>query len=239
VHLRLDRDSAELVIDNPAARNAITLQMMVQLADAVAALRSSPAGSLTIRATGPVFCSGGHLGQVRKAVSTPHRAAQMCTAMSVVLDGLLTVPQISVCWLQGPAIGGGAELCMAADFRIGGPAASVHFVHSQLGIAPGWGGTARLVRHIGRKAALRILAEGRKLDVEQAQSMGLVDALDDGDGAWEAPWADKAPEAMRAVKAQVLAAEAGLPASAAQAFAEVWGSTAHVRALDALQRHQR
>ena len=51
------------------------------------------------------------------ATTSRVKLGQMCTAMSVVLDGLLTVPQISVCWLQGPAIGGGAELVL----RVSGP----------------------------------------------------------------------------------------------------------------------
>lgn len=236
VRLELDGPLARLWIDNPGARNALTVGMMVQLADAVIELADWDGAALILAAATPgVFCSGGHLRQVVRAVDCPDRAEAMATAMGRVLDALLELPLVSVSALSGPAIGGGAELCTATDFRVASPAARIHFVHASLGIAPGWGGTRRLVRHLGRTTALRLLAASDPIEVDAGLDTGLVTATaDDAVGAAESLLEralSRTPAAVRAIKWQVVAAEHEDPAADARAFADVWGGPAHIAAL--------
>lgn len=241
IHLTLDGGEARLEIDHPEARNAVTLGMMCELAAAVRRLQGWEGGLLRVSARGGrVFCSGGHLGQVRRAIRGEAGAIAMADAMTAVLDGLLALPQISVTELDGAAIGGGAELATATDFRVGGPAATVHFVHARLGIAPGWGGAGRLVHHLGSRHALAVLAAAEPLDAEAASRAGLLDRVGpdaaDAADALLAPMRAHPPVALRAVKAQIAAARAGDRAGEARAFATVWGGPAHVAALEALGR---
>ena len=146
VSLELAGAVAHVRIDNPAARSALTLGRMCDLADAVIALQGWDGALVVVSSTDPLaFCSGGHLGEVIELVDGPDGALEMALAMSAVLDGLLDLDAVSVSALDGPAVGGGAELCVSTDFRVASADASVHFVQAKLGIAPGWGGAGRLV----------------------------------------------------------------------------------------------
>ncbi len=238
---------AHLRIDNPQARGAMTLAMMVQLADAVTELESWTGSLVILSSNDPMaFCSGGHLGQVSRAIDGPDAARTMSLAMMSVLDGLLDLPAITVAAIDGLALGGGAELTTACDYRVAGPTAILHFVHARLGIAPGWGGAGRLVRLVGRRRALRILTDARPLAPGEAASLGLVDHRCPGGAVAGALRAFEQlvampPEAVRAVKHQIVC---NGPArrdavTEAEAFAEVWGGPSHRATLERLERHRR
>ncbi len=241
-----DGPVAHVRIDNPTARGAMTLGMMRDLADAVIELQRFEGSLVVVSSTDPrAFCSGGHLKEVAQVVSAGGPAKQMSWAMTAVLDGLLALPVPSVAALQGVALGGGAELAVACDWRVAAPDARIHFVHAGLGIAPGWGGAARLVHLLGRSKALRILTAGRSVTRGEANLMGLVDHGCDGDAteaalAWCSDLLGHSSEAVRAIKAQVAAG--GLVRAddrETQLFSEVWGAEAHRDALTGLERHRR
>ena len=246
VQLHLDGAVAQLVLDHGARRNALTVGMMIDLAEHVQTLSSWPCSVVMLRAREPrVFCAGGDLSELPHA--PPEAAEAMCVAMSAVLDGLLDLPAISVCVLDGLAVGGGAELTTACDHRVGSAAARVHFIQASLGIAPGWGGAGRLVRHVGRRRALQILTREGVVGVDRGLELGLFDArLEGADPVaeafdWLGPLLELAPAAVQAVKRQVVAAapaRTGGVTEEARAFGAVWGGPAHRAALARLARHR-
>lgn len=238
------RTVARLEIDHPEARSAISLSMMCDLADAVYQLQQWTGALVIVSSTDRrAFCSGGHLGEIPQAIGPGPGAANMARAMTAVLDALLDLPQITVSAIDGVAIGGGAELATATDFRVAGPEARIHFVHARLGIAPGWGGTGRLARIIGRGPALRILSRARPLLPGEAVQLGLVDHRCDGHAvegalAWVGDVLSVEPEALRAIKRQIVAMNPVRPPGSdpdaeVAAFADVWGGPAHRAALAA------
>ena len=79
--------------------------------------------------------------------------------------------------VEGGAIGGGAELATACDFRIMHNTAKIHFKHILLGLTPGWGGGARLTRIVGRQVALRMMAGAVPVQAEEARRIGLADVV--------------------------------------------------------------
>ena len=245
---RPSAEVARILIDHPEARSAMSLSMMVELADIVERLQQWPGALAILSSTDPkAFCSGGHLGQVTRAVADPEAAAKMGRAMTAVLDGLLDLPQITVSAVEGLAVGGGAELITATDFRIAGSEARIHFVHARLGIVPGWGGAGRLARIVGRRAALKILARARPIGPGESVRIGLVDRRCDGSAVAAATtWMGDALAApcdvVRALKRQVVAAAPARTGAADEevaAFASVWGGPDHQAALAGLDRHRR
>ena len=84
---------------------------------------------------------------------------------------------ITVALVRGHAIGGGAELATACDFRLMEADARIGFVQSTMGVAPGWGGGTRLVRLLGRKKALELMISARVLPAVEAVAEGLADAF--------------------------------------------------------------
>ena len=79
--------------------------------------------------------------------------------------------------LPGHAVGGGSELALAADWRIADPAAELRFVHLSLALMPGFGGLRRLERLAGPSTALRLLATRARVGAEEAERLGLIEAI--------------------------------------------------------------
>lgn len=236
IRLDLKGPVARLHLANPRARNALTAQMMVQWLDAIARLQDWQGAALVLSAEPcGAFCSGGHLGDVRDTLTRPEIGRAMATAMRDATDRLLALPVVSVCAIDGVAMGGGAELCTATDLRVATPGSRIHFVQAKLGVAAGWGGAGRLIRHIGRRAALRLLGTAAPVAVEEAQSIGLVDVVaSDAPAAALSllePYLANPTAAVRASKQQVLAAERRDGAAESEAFLGVWGGPAHRAAL--------
>lgn len=231
VRLHFDGPLCSLVVDNPTARNALTGRMMLQLIEAVDRLAEWDGLGLVLEAApGPVFCSGGHLGDLRAGLLRPEVGRAMAVAMGAALDRLRAMPFLSIAAVDGLAMGGGAELVTACDWRWMSPGATVHFIHAALGVAPGWGGGPRLGALLGPRVALRVLAEAEPISAARAESLGLADAVTEGPveaaRAKLRSWVGRTP-ALRGVKAQLMA-----PSAHAEAFGRLWGSAAHRAALE-------
>jgi enoyl-CoA hydratase/carnithine racemase len=238
VRWAVDGPIGVLTLDNPASRNAVTLGMMAGLGQAVAALRSSPVAVVLVEAVGDrAFCSGGQVDELTAALDAPAAAHAMCLAMGTVLDALLDAPFASIAAVDGPAIGGGAELVTAVDLPLLGPAGWVYFAQVGLGIPTGWGGTRRLVQRIGRLRALEVALGDARLDgaAVAAAGLGRAGAGSAASSARELAeaWVRLPVAGIRGIKRQIAAATAGDPLADADAFAEAWGAPAHRAALAA------
>jgi enoyl-CoA hydratase/carnithine racemase len=234
--LQRDGDVAEIVLDHPGAANALTVSMMASLCEAVDALEADPPAAVVVRAAHPgALCSGGDLADVREHLLDSGLGADMGVAVGGALDRLLDLPAISLVALDGAAIGGGAELVTAADWRVVAAPARVHFVHVDRGVVPGWGGARRLTRLVGRSRAAMLLLGAAPLDGPTLAQLGLADVVVDGVAATEAlrlarAVASRGRDLVHAVKRQVLATRLD---DEAAAFASVWGGEAHRAALGA------
>lgn len=239
--IRLERHGAraELVLDNPASRNALTPGMMADLVEAVDALERSEGSSVLIRGEGDAaFCSGGHLGSLQAHLLDPGGGAGMCAFMTAVLDRLASLPRVICAAVEGAALGGGAELLTACDLVVAGESARVGFVQAALGVSPGWGGGGRLVRRVGSRHALRLLAFARPVPAEEARQFGLVDRVVAPGAAvaearaWLQELENIPPEALAAA---VRIGRGADPAEEQVLFASLWGGPAHRVALARLR----
>lgn len=247
VHLEDDAPILRLTLDHPSASNALTGRMITQLGAVIGALERQCAdpswggvGLIVQGAGGRAFCAGADLRMVRQHLDTPLLAEHMCRLMQDLTERLSRLPLVSVAAIEGAAIGGGAELAMACDLRVLAKDAQIRFVQARMGLSPGWGGGARLVRRVGRERALRLLGAAESMAGEQALALGLVDALAaPGETALEAarrlgPFCAHAPAAQRAAKA-VVALASGIPEAAYAAeraiFTALWGGPAHRAAM--------
>jgi ethylmalonyl-CoA/methylmalonyl-CoA decarboxylase len=239
VRLDLRGEVARLTLDNPARRNAMSGQMLADLGDAVESLEAWQGAALILKGSGGWFCAGADLDMVAAHLS-PEDGLAMCRYMQDILGRLRDLKCISVALVEGAALGGGAELLTACDFRIVDQEARIQFLQVRLGLSTGWGGGLRLVALVGRQKALRILGGAESLDAEAARDLGLADevcAAGTGEAALQtflAPYLEASPSALRAMKTAIVAGSALDPealAAEAAAFGEVWGGTAHREAL--------
>ena len=239
---------ARLTLHNHARRNALTGPMMAQLLTHVDALeRAEPSTwAVVLTGEGGHFCAGADLTLALEHVTTPQDGRLMSALMSSTLSRLRSLPLLSVAAVDGHAVGGGAELATATDWRVFADGATMQFVQTRMATSTGWGGAARLTEIVGnRAAALRLLLLQPRLDAHAAAAAGLADLVAPA-GERAALAAERlllsarecaaAPEAMRAVKAAVAGAtpidDTAVEAETA-AFGTTWGATANRQALAA------
>ena len=87
----------------------------------------------------------------------------------------LDIPTVAA--VNGTALGGGLELALACDFRVASERAGFGLPESSLGIIPGWGGTQRLLRHIGYAKSLEMILTGEMIKASEALELGLIQAV--------------------------------------------------------------
>lgn len=116
---------------------------MVELRRVVSSLEEWYTGKgVILHSVGETFCSGGDLNTVKK-ISNPDDGYRMSTLMHDTLTRLHQLPLVSVALIQGKALGGGAELATACDFRLFTNKGEIGFVQGRMGVVTGWGGATR------------------------------------------------------------------------------------------------
>lgn len=234
--VRLDRDGsiARLLFDNPGRRNAMSGRMLRDFKGAVEQLEAWSGVAVVLRGGGErSFCAGADLTLVRAALDRPELGQAMCALMQNLTARLSRASVISVAAIEGAAVGGGAEMATAADFRVMSRTAHIRFVHARLGLSPGWGGGGRLLRLVGRRQALQLLGSARKVSAEEALEVGLVDALCEP-GTAETAAAEFLEPFLRLPSASVRGAKrlVANPTHEAQVFSSLWGGPAMRAALN-------
>jgi enoyl-CoA hydratase/carnithine racemase len=248
VRLETAAGVAVLTIDRPEARNAIGFGTMSELEATLDELAGSEAAVLVVTGGGDrAFVSGGDLKEL-STVRTHEDALGMAQRVRRLLDRLAALPMPVIAALNGHALGGGAEVAIAADIRIAADDARIGFNQISLGIMPAWGGAERLAALVGRSRALLAVSTGEQYDAVSAQRLGLLDLVvprAEFDREWRAlaaRMAATAPGATRSLKAVVNAAQpsvhAHTEADATDAFARLWIADAHWDAVDALQQRK-
>jgi len=231
IDLEVDQGLAVVTIDRPHARNAISLGTMDELEKALDA--AVGARALVIRGAGDrAFVSGGDLKELA-AIRTEEEAAAMAWRMRGICDRIADFPAPVIAALNGHALGGGAEVAVAADIRVAADEIRIGFTQVTLAIMPAWGGAERLAALVGRGRALMLAGSGQVLDAVEAQQLGLIDrvlpraSFDDG---WRALARSLANESAASIKRVV--ADGTSAQEAVQAFARLWAADAHWEAAD-------
>jgi len=151
---------AIVTIDRPHARNAIGLATMDELDAAFAGLAEGDARCAVLTGAGDrAFVAGGDLREL-ESVTSEDFAVDMAVRMRRTLDRVAGLPIPVICALNGAAIGGGAEVAVACDYRVAAHDARIGFTQVLLGVMPAWGGIERLCALVGRGRALYLLTTG-------------------------------------------------------------------------------
>ncbi len=247
--LQIQGGVATLAINRPEARNAMNLATMRSLGFALSEAESKRARVLVIRGAGDkAFCAGGDLKELEHMRSA-EKAAQMARTMRTTLDRLSQLRMPVIAALNGDALGGGAELALACDFRIAAAHARIGFPQVKLGLIPAWGAPERLAALLGRARALDILLTGKALTAEEAMHAGLVEEVVPSDR-----FEGRVLEVAKDIAGAPPAAVAGIKRSvdsvrpqrnpelaekAIAEFARTWAAPAHWRAVEKMEKRRR
>ncbi|CAI7980900.1 Enoyl-CoA hydratase [Frankia sp. Hr75.2] len=238
IDLELDDGLAVITIDRPEARNAISLATMGELEKALDA--AAGAGALVVRGAGDrAFVSGGDLKELA-ALRTEDEATGMALRMRQICDRIADFPAPVMAALNGHALGGGAEVAVAADIRVAADDIKIGFTQSTLAIMPAWGGAERLADLVGRGRALLLAGTGVTLGAAEAERLGLLDRVlprAEFDAGWRALARSLATPPARAIK-YVMNGGVGAEESA-RTFARLWVADEHWAAVERATKRTR
>lgn len=172
--LRVTEGEARLVVElhRPEVRNAIDRQMVDELHAVCSDLERTPRTLILLGSDG-VFASGADIAELRER----RRDDALAGINSTLFARIAALPMPVIAALDGYALGGGAELAFAADFRLGTPRLRIGNPETGLGILPAAGATWRLRELVGEPLALEILLAGRILTAEEALDARLITAI--------------------------------------------------------------
>ncbi len=172
LHERHD-DIAILTINRPAVYNALNSQVLAEIRTGLAEATASGARVAVITGAGEkAFSAGADLEEFvgLDSVTAHDRLLSGQGVMAAVESS--TIPVIAA--VNGLALGGGFELVLSCTFAVLSTKASLGLPESGLGLIPGYGGTQRLPRAIGRAASAHLMLSGARLDADRAYHLGLA-----------------------------------------------------------------
>jgi enoyl-CoA hydratase/carnithine racemase len=167
---------ATFTINRPEAMNAMNMETIRELLEAMTDFRDDPelwVGIIT-GAGERAFCGGADIKDTLSFMKE-HRGEEGAFPPTIMRGFELWKPLIAA--INGLAIGGGLEIAMACDIRIASETARLGTPEVTLGLIPGWGGTQRLPRMVPWCKAAEILLTGRVIDAEEAHRIGLVNKV--------------------------------------------------------------
>ncbi len=234
-----------VTINRPDKRNALSGEVLRSLAEAFTSNADDPSLRVAIlRGAGEqCFAAGGDLRELA-SITTLDGAADMARDAKASLDAIRQFPVPVVAALNGDAMGGGAELSVACDFRIAAAHARIGFVQGRLNISTAWGGGIDLMRLVGTSRGLGLLCRGDMLSGDEAATLGLIDAvaregqpLDDLIADFIGPILKQVPQVLRAFKAVARGVCAGLSRDEindieTRMFAQAWVHDDHWTAAE-------
>ena len=166
-----------LTIDRQTALNALNVKVLEELLAGVREFEADPEARVMIitGAGEKAFVAGADIAAMsRLSVQEGRRFAALGQS---VFSAIENVPKPVIAAINGYALGGGCELAMACDIRIASEKARIGQPEVNLGIIPGFGGTQRLPRLVGRGKAKELIFSAVALDAAAAERIGLVDAV--------------------------------------------------------------
>jgi enoyl-CoA hydratase len=168
---------ARLTVNRPDKLNALDRATVQEIDAALTAFAGDDSiGALIVTGAGAkAFVAGADIGEL--AAQTPQGGRDYSLYGQGVLRRLESSGKPTIAAVNGYALGGGLELALACHVRIASETASLGLPEVSLGIIPGFGGTQRLPRVVGRGKALEMILAGEKINAAEALRIGLVDRV--------------------------------------------------------------
>ena len=171
---------ATLTVNRPDKLNALNDATIAELGSAIDEARSrEDVGGIILTGAGRAFIAGADISELARR--EPPALKALAQRGQEVFRRFETSPKPVIAAVNGFALGGGCELAMACHLRIASDKAKFGQPEVKLGLVPGYGGTQRLPRLVGKGRALQLLLTGEMIDADEAYRIGLVNRVVPGD----------------------------------------------------------
>ena len=180
--LEMKGDTARITLNRPKVHNALSIELSEMLVEAIHAVKkSTDTKFLVIQGAGNTFCAGDDIvemirwfedehGQSTQGTNGVMRRVRIYQDMANDLENL---DKMTICAVDGIAVGGGLEITLACDFVIATERAVWGMPEVDSGITPGWGGTTRLAKYIGKRRTKEINIIGALMPAKRAEEWNL------------------------------------------------------------------
>ena len=177
--LRIDGAVAEIVINNPARHNAVSLPMWQRLGDLLDGLAKDDAVRVLVLsgAGGKAFAAGADISRFESERATAEASRHYNSVSAAASTKLYEFPRPTIARINGYCIGGGLALALCCDLRIAATDATFAIPAAKLGLGYALPGMKRLVEVVGPAAAMDIFFTARRLGAEEALRIGLVNQV--------------------------------------------------------------
>lgn len=177
IHYEKKNAIAYVTIDRPKVLNALNMSTMRELSAAFAEAKTDASVRVVILtgAGEKAFVAGADINELNQ--QNPTGAKEYTHRGQAVLDAIENLGKPVIACINGFALGGGCELAMACTIRIASENAKLGQPEVKLGLIPGYGGTQRLSRLVGKGLAMQILLTGEHITAQEAYRIGLVNEL--------------------------------------------------------------
>lgn len=167
---------ATITVNRPDKLNALNDATMLELGRAIEQARADQAvAGVIVTGAGRAFVAGADISELR--AKSPPDAYLLARRGQETFRRFETSPKPVVAAVNGFALGGGCELAMSCHVRVASESAKFGQPEVKLGVIPGYGGTQRLTRLVGRGRALQLLLTGEMIDATEAHRLGLVNRV--------------------------------------------------------------
>ena len=180
IEQHLDNGILTITLNRPEKLNALSTEVLKALSEIFLSAKQNPeVRALLLTGKGKAFCAGADISRLAECdAKTGYEFA--CFGQDVFRQ-LETMGKPSLAAINGYAFGGGCELAMAATLRMAATAAQFGQPEVKLGVIPGYGGTQRLARLVGKGRALDLCLTGRFINAQTALQWGLVSEVVEAD----------------------------------------------------------
>lgn len=173
LNYRDDGPVARITLNRPAKRNALSIALSDELIAAIARIRDSATVKiLVIDGAGSTFCAGDDITEMH-SWGDANGVMRRVNRYQSMANALEELDKVTVAAVDGFAVGGGLEITMACDFVVATRRARWGMPEVDVGITPGWGGTTRMARLIGRRMTKEINLLGALHPADRAVAVGL------------------------------------------------------------------
>jgi enoyl-CoA hydratase len=165
-----------ITVNRPDKLNALNDRVIAELGQAIDAARSdATVGGIILTGAGRAFVAGADISELEQHGAVSAKA--LAQRGQAVFRRFETSPKPTIAAVNGFALGGGCELAMSCHVRIASEFAKFGQPEVKLGLIPGYGGTQRLPRLVGKGRALQLLLTGEMIDANEAYRIGLVNRV--------------------------------------------------------------
>lgn len=180
--LNIEEDTARITLNRPKVHNALSINLSEMLIEATQTIKkSTDVKFVVIKGAGQSFCVGDDINEMPNWGHDQHgRSTQGANGVmrrvrtyQDMANALEELDKMTICAVDGYAVGGGLEITMACDFVIATDRAIWGMPEVDSGITPGWGGTSRMSRYIGKRRTKEINIIGALMSAQRAVDWGL------------------------------------------------------------------